>query len=275
MCDTARMGVGYLTWASGLLYALSTAMLASRLRGDEYQPGGRRTPLVVALLAVLLHVAYHWATNRAIGGFDLTFFAALSLVGLGMAAVCVAVAWLRPVETVGAIAFPIAAFLLVTDHALGHAAPSAIATTWQINLHVLVALLSYAALSIAAVVAAMLAVQETALRQRRLPGLLRVLPPLTLVEGLLFQLIAAGFVGLSLTLLTGALFVEDLFAQSLVHKTVLSIAAWGVFGVLLFGRWRWGWRGRRAARLTLAGMGLLLLAFLGSKFVLEIVLQKS
>lgn len=274
MCDTARMGVGYLTWASGLLYALSTAMLASRLRGDEYQPGGRRTPLVFAALAVLLHLGYHWATNRAVGGFDLTFFAALSLVGMGMAAVTVAAAWLRPVETVGAVVFPLAAFLLVTDHALGHARASAIATAWQINLHILIALLAYAVLSIAAVVAVMLAVQETALRQRRLPGLLRVLPPLTLVEGLLFQLIAAGFAGLTLTLVTGAMFVEDLFAQDLAHKTVLSIAAWLVFGTLLFGRWRWGWRGRRAARMTLAGMGLLLLGFLGTKFVLEIVLQK-
>lgn len=269
------MGVGYLTWASGLMYALSAAMLVSRLRGDEYQPGARRTPLVFALLGVLLHFGYHWATNRAVGGFDLTFFAALSLVGLGMAAVTVAVAWLRPVETVGAVVFPLAAFLLVTDHALGHARASAIAVSWQINLHIVMALLAYATLSIAAVVAIMLAVQESALRQRRLTGVLRILPPLTLVEGLLFQLIAAGFVGLTLTLSTGAMFVEDLFAQDLAHKTALSIAAWLVFGTLLFGRWRWGWRGRRAARMTLAGMLLLLLAFVGSKFVLEIVLQRG
>jgi ABC-type uncharacterized transport system permease subunit len=100
-------------------------------------------------------------------------------------------------------------------------------------------------------------------------------PPLTLVEGLLFQLIGAGFVLLSLTLITGILFVENLFAQHLAHKTILSIAAWSVFGSLLFGRWRWGWRGRQAARITLFGMGLLLLAFLGTKFILEIVLQRS
>jgi ABC-type uncharacterized transport system permease subunit len=91
---------------------------------------------------------------------------------------------------------------------------------------------------------------------------------------LLFQLIGAGFVLLSLTLLTGALFVEDLFGQHLVHKTVLSFAAWVVFGALLFGRWRYGWRGRRAVRLTLIGMLVLLLAFFGSKFVLEIVLKR-
>jgi ABC-type uncharacterized transport system permease subunit len=87
--------------------------------------------------------------------------------------------------------------------------------------------------------------------------------------------IAAGFVLLTLTLLSGVLFVDDLFAQHLVHKTVLSIAAWIVFGILLFGRWRWGWRGRRAVRLTLAGMAILLLAFFGSKFVLEVILHRT
>jgi ABC-type uncharacterized transport system permease subunit len=80
---------------------------------------------------------------------------------------------------------------------------------------------------------------------------------------------------LTLTLLSGVLFVDDLFAQHLVHKTVLSIAAWIVFGVLLFGRWRWGWRGRRAVQLTLAGMAILLLAFFGSKFVLEVILHRA
>ena len=76
-------------------------------------------------------------------------------------------------------------------------------------------------------------------------------------------------------MLTGVLFIHDWFAQHLVHKTVLTFAAWAVFGLLLFGRWRWGWRGIRAARFTLAGLVLLLLAFLGSKFVLEVLLGRT
>ena len=80
---------------------------------------------------------------------------------------------------------------------------------------------------------------------------------------------------LGVTLLTGVLFVENLFAQHLVHKTTLSIAAWVVFGTLLIGRWRFGWRGRRAVRLLLSGMGVLLLAFFGSKFVLELLLSRG
>ena len=113
------------------------------------------------------------------------------------------------------------------------------------------------------------------MRARRLGDWMLGFPPLVLVERLLFQLIAVGFALLTATLLTGVLFVEDLFAQHLVHKTVLSIAAWLVFGTLLLGRWRRGWRGRRAVNLTLAGMALLVLGFVGSKFVLELVLQRA
>jgi ABC-type uncharacterized transport system permease subunit len=98
---------------------------------------------------------------------------------------------------------------------------------------------------------------------------------LTLTETLLFRLIGAGFALLTLTLLTGILFVDDLFGQHLIHKTVLSIIAWIVFGTLLVGRWRHGWRGRGAVNLTLTGMAILLLAFFGSKFVLELILHRT
>jgi ABC-type uncharacterized transport system permease subunit len=146
---------------------------------------------------------------------------------------------------------------------------------WQIKLHVTVALLAYGVLSIAAVLAILLAAQERGLRHREFGTLLRALPPLTLTEALLFRLIGAGFALLTLTLVTGIVFVDDLFGQHLIHKTVLSILAWLVFGILLVGRWRRGWRGRQAVNLTLSGMAFLLLAFFGSKFVLEVVLHRT
>jgi len=172
------------------------------------------------------------------------------------------------------VVFPLAALLLAIDTWL--APPTTpLPIEWQIKLHVTFAILGYGVLTIAAVLAILLAFQEQALRNHRLDSsLIRALPPLTLTETLMFRLIGAGFVLLTLTLLSGVLFVDNLFAQHLVHKTVLSIAAWIVFGVLLFGRWRWGWRGRRAVRLTLAGTLVLLLAFFGSKFVLELVLKR-
>ena len=95
------------------------------------------------------------------------------------------------------------------------------------------------------------------------------------LESLLFRTIGVGFALLTATLLTGVLFVQDLLAQHLIHKTVLSALSWLAVGGLLLGRWRYGWRGATAVRWTLAAMALLVLAFFGSKFVLELVLHRT
>ena len=176
---------------------------------------------------------------------------------------------LQPVPVLPALA----AVLLVLYHGHGHA-PSA-ALDWRLQLHAWLALLAYAALAIAALLALMLWAQERALRRREFHAWLRALPPLTELEELLFRTITVGFLLLTATLLTGMLFVENLFAQHLVHKTVLSVLSWLAFGALLVGRWRYGWRGGKAVRWTLAAMALLLLAFFGSKFVMELVLQRT
>lgn len=236
-------------------------------------PRAQRWALVVAALAALAHATLLFGLHR--GGLDLHFFAALSLVGFAVALLTLIVNLFRPVAGLGVIVFPLAAVLLAVDVFVAPPTqPSNL--DWQINLHVILALIAYSLLSIAALLAILLALQERALRNRRIDSrLIRSLPPLTLTEALMFQVIAAGFIGLTATLLSGVLFVDNLFAQHLVHKTVLSIIAWIVFGILLFGRWRWGWRGGRAVQLTLAGMVILLFAFFGSKFVLEVVLQRT
>jgi ABC-type uncharacterized transport system permease subunit len=113
------------------------------------------------------------------------------------------------------------------------------------------------------------------LRRHHLNPLVKSLPPLETLERLLFRLIAMGFILLTVSLGTGLAFVDDLFEQHLAHKTILSIMAWLVFGLLLWGRWQYGWRGRQAVRLTLAGILLLLLAYFGSKLVLETILGRS
>jgi ABC-type uncharacterized transport system permease subunit len=94
------------------------------------------------------------------------------------------------------------------------------------------------------------------------------------MEALLFELIAVGFFLLSLALVSGFAFLEDMFAQHLVHKTLLSVVSWLVFAGLLWGRFRFGWRGRTAIRGTLTGFVLLMLAYFGSKLVLELILHR-
>ena len=112
------------------------------------------------------------------------------------------------------------------------------------------------------------------MRTRRIADLPSVLPPLDALEKLMFRLIGAGFVMLTLSLFTGFVFVTNLFTQHLIHKTVLSLIAWTIFGVLLIGRIRIGWRGRSALGWTLSGFGVLALAYFGAKFVLEDVLGR-
>lgn len=252
------------------LYLAAAGALARPLLREGAAP--RRVALFTGTCAVILHFAALLLAHR--GALDLHFFAALSLVAAVIAALTLAVNLARPaVAALGVIVFPLAALLLAIDQFL--APPTApIALDWQIKLHVTFSLIAFGVLFIAALLALLLAMQERALRARQFNGWARVLPPLTLTETLMFRLIAAGFVLLTLALLSGVLFVHNLLAQDLVQKTVLSAIAWIVFGVLLIGRWRWGWRGTRAVYLTLAGMIVLLLAFFGSKFVLEMVLHR-
>lgn len=252
------------------LYLAAAGGLARPLLGGG-QPLNRLA-LGLAGAAVLIHAGILLGMHR--GALDLHFFAALSLVAFVVSALTLLVNATRPVAALGVIVFPLTAALVAVDSFL---APSTQPQSmdWQIKLHVTMALLAFGVLSIAAVLAILLAIQERALRHRQFGHWLRALPPLTLTETLLFRLISAGFVLLTLTLLTGVLFVDNLFGQHLVHKTALSIAAWLVFGVLLYGRWRHGWRGARAVNLTLIGMAVLVLAFFGSKAVLELILHRG
>ena len=251
------------------LYFTAAAALARPLLNQGTT--ARHAALASGTVAVLLHFAVLFGIHR--GAVDLHFYAALSLVSAVIAAMTLIVNVSRPVAALGIILFPLAALFLAIDEFI--APPTApFPLDWQIGLHVIIALLSYSLLAIAAVLALLLATQERALRTRTLSAWAGALPPLTQTESLMFKLIGAGFALLTLTLLSGILFVHNLLAQHQAHTAILSLAAWIIFGALLFGRWRWGWRGHRAVRMTLTGMGILLLAFFGSKFVLEEILHQ-
>ena len=257
--------------SAAVLYLAAAAWLAVDARRG--QATGGRSWLLPADAAVLLHGLAHYLAWRGSGATDLHFFAALSLVGLGMAALTALVAATGRMRALGVVVFPLAALVLLAYRFYGHA-PPADPLDWRMLLHAWLALLAYATLALAAVLAVFLWAQERALRRREFHAWLRALPPLTELETLLFRTIAVGFVLLTATLLTGVLFVENLLAQHLVHKTVLSVLSWLAFGALLLGRWQRGWRGATAVRWTLAAMALLVLAFFGSKFVLELVLRR-
>ncbi|MBE2211091.1 MAG: cytochrome c biogenesis protein CcsA [Xanthomonadaceae bacterium] len=259
------------TFLAVALYLAAAVLLGVSLRRAEDVPNRGWLPL--AVLAMLFHGEIHAAAWRQAGAPDMHFFAALSLSSLGMAALTTVFAMRGRMMALGVIVYPLAALFALLYSLHGHSRP--VAMDWQLQLHAWCALLAYATLAIAALLAVLLWLQERALRRREFHRWLRILPPLTELETVLFRTIAVGFVLLTATLLTGALFVHDLFAQHLAHKTVLSILSWLVFGILLFGRWRYGWRGRTAAAMVLGAMLFLFLAFFGSQFVYDFVLKRG
>jgi len=143
--------------------------------------------------------------------------------------------------------------------------------------HFIIAMLAYSLFTLAALHAMLMAFAERQLHSGRLTRTFANLPPLLTMERLLFRLIGIAFILLTLTVSSGVVFSEALFGQAfrLDHKTVFAIISWLLFGALLVGRRVWGWRGRVALRWTLAGFVTLVLAYVGSRFVIEVLLGRT
>ena len=143
-------------------------------------------------------------------------------------------------------------------------------------VHIIIAMLAYSLFTFAALHALLMAMAERSLHQKNNLIKLPSFPPIMMMEILLFRIIGLGFVLLTFTLISGMLFSEQIFHQALKmnHKNIFAIISWLIYGGLLFGRLQYGWRGRTAIRWTLSGFVILLLAYVGTKFVLEVLLGR-
>lgn len=142
--------------------------------------------------------------------------------------------------------------------------------------HIFISLLSYSILIIATLQAIMVNIQSNHLHNHNVNNRVsRVFPPLQSMERLMFELLIVGFVLLTIAIVSGLVFIDNLLAQHLIHKTVLTLIAWGFFAILIYGHFNLGWRGQRASRLIYLGSGFLLIAFIGSKFVLEYLISNA
>ncbi len=262
-----------------VLYSISGLLLARRLFHDRTKPekiGGlsKLHIIVIGLIAVAFHTVTLYLTLFIDGGLNLGFFNALSLITWLIALLVLLAALSNPIESLGVFLLPLASIAI----SLGMIFPSHHTLigvqVLELKLHIIMSVLAYSLLSIAAVQSVLLAIQDKHLREKRPGGFIRALPPLQTMENLLFQLIGLGLAVLTLALISGIIYLEDMFAQHLVHKTILSMTAWVVFATLLWGRWKFGWRGRIAIRWTLTGFFVLLLAYMGSKWVTEIMLGR-
>ena len=258
--------------AAPLLYLAATVAIGFGLHLDRQALN--RAGVVLAVIGVMLHVGVFWIEFSQLGGPSADFFSALSFVSLLILVVLLLGMIRYPVLEILPLALPGASFMVLHRLILAPE-PAALETgSVMLDLHITASLLSYSLLSIAAVTAVFIAILHNLLRRHKGAALIEILPPLVVMENMLFKMIAAGWIILSISLATGFVFVDNLFAQHLAHKTFLSIVSWLVFGLLLAGRWRFGWRGMRVVRLCLIGMAILLLAYFGSKAVLELVLDR-
>ena len=235
--------------------------------------GSRLAGVAIALVGAVVHVFALADERSRAPGAALSIGDTAAIVGLLIAVTALAMAIRPRLRGMSALLLVIAAVL---EAAFSEGARSF--TTgrpgWELAFHVAMATTAFAFLTIGMVLAVAQVTVDRRLRSRQPLGWLKILTPIESLESGCFHSILAGFALLTLALVTGAFFIENLFAQHLVHKVVLAMIAWVVFGILLLGRWRFGWRGRKAMHWTLAGFVLLGLSYFGSKLILEDLLGK-
>jgi ABC-type uncharacterized transport system permease subunit len=215
-----------------------------------------------------------WETVFAGGGVNLGFYKVSALMFLVINVACISSLARRPLQNLLIALFPLSALAVLVSNFAPDTAPVSSQLSAGMMLHISSSILAYAVLTLAAVQSALLAAQDHQLKHRHTRGIIQILPPLQLMESMLFELLWIGVSLLTIAIVSGFVFIDDIFAQSLVHKTVLTMIAWLLFSLLLWGHYQLGWRSQTAVRLTLAGFALLMLAFFGSKLVLELVLQR-
>ncbi|WP_404368797.1 inner membrane protein YpjD [Marinobacter sp.] len=267
------MGTLILAVTTLFIYSLGTALQALSFRGRVHLNAGIVT--LVGSLALISHGALIWETVRSQGAFNLGFFQSSVLISWLIVALLLALNLRKPVQSLFLAVYPMAALTVLV--ALVFHAPARLVPqdNYGMLAHIALSVTAYSLFTLAAFQALLLYVQNWQLKHNYNSLLVRNLPPLQTMESLLFEMVWAGVILLVLAIITGAVSVDDLFAQHLAHKTLFSLISLAVFVALLVGRYTQGWRGITASRWTLAGCLLLMLGFFGSKFVLELVFRQG
>lgn len=255
-----------------LYLAAAVAFALSRLpRNADHERPFVLVAFFVTAVAIVIHARLLYL-DLFVG--ELSLASALSVIGLQLGLIALLGALEARLRGLSAGLLALAA-LTASITGQTESATALAGLSWQIRTHVFTSMFAYGLLTVGAIVAVYALVQENRLRHARLSTISYLFAPLETTEKLLYAITTAGFTVLALSVISGFTFVEDLFAQHLIHKTTLSLLALLLFGILLLGRRFAGWRGKRAVYLYLAGFAILCLAYFGSRFVLEEVLGRS
>jgi len=258
-------------------YAVAALALFASLR-FERETSSPLTPAnlgaVIGLAAALLHARLLWQAVMLPDGWLLNVQNVVSLFAWELGLLAVIAAANRELRIVS---LPLLVLAAIGSQLTGRGLVEFARTepALEVQVHAVLSLLAFGLLGAAAIVAVFLLFQDQRIRHGHLTGWLGTLPPLFVTERLLFSVLAAGWLLLTLSLASGFYFIDDMFAQHLAHKTVLSLTGWLILSVLLLGHRVHGWRGRRTVHWVLGSFALLIIAYFGSKAILEDLLGRT
>ena len=228
----------------------------------------------LATLAIALHAYFNYQKIITDVGVNIGLYPMLSLVSLAVTILVLLSSLRRPLDNLFIAILPIASIaILLALISEGNFTPRNDLSS-GIVIHIGFSVIAYGLLTIAAIQAGLLSLGDYELKKHNL-AVLRHIPPLQTMDTLLFELLWAGLILLSLSIGSGFLFLSDIALPGLMHHTAITLSAWVVFSILLWGRYKLGWRGSIASRWTLLGFILLLLGYFGSKLVIEILLGRA
>ncbi len=250
-------------------YLLATAVNVRRLRNTET---GTILPTALGVIAIASHAVAAASAIYTPFGIDLGIEQVLSLVNGLICTIILLGCIRRPLHSLLLVLYPLAAITLAIE--LLAPRPEEHLEHYSLGLlsHIIFSILAYSTMTISAIQAVILANQDRMLRQHQLRGLPSILPPLQTMEAMLFEMIWGTIILLTIAIATGVVYVDDMLAQHLAHKTVFSFLAWILLAVLLTGRMALGWRGRTAIRWTLWAFISLLLGYIGTKIALMLLM---
>ena len=256
---------------ASVLYVITAARVLQTSKAGKPSFNILSVTGLIGSLALIFHATTIFSRAVRAEGVSLDVYTTASTIAWLMSGLVLIGSRRQSLAALSLVVFPFSGILVSLS--LLFSADLLIAETVGVRIHVALSLLAYSLFSIAALQSAYIIVAEYKLKNHT--PIMQILPPLALMENLLFQLTSVAFILLTVGLIIGLFVVDDVFNQHLSHKIVFSVLAWLTFLSLLFGRYFKGWRGKKATYLVMGGSVCLAIGFLGSKFVLEVLLAQT
>lgn len=252
-------------------YVVATLLIARYIRSAAAKNLSLRPAFIIATFAAVAHLAYAYQMSFVDNMLNASLSSMLVLVSGIIVVIYLLGSLAMPIRRLGILMFPLTVISLLFSWGWENQTLTLGERSLAFNAHILVSIVAYSLIAIAAIQALLYAFQERQIKNRTSPAMLMALPPLQTMEQLLFRLVGMGFILLTLTLLSGAIFSQELFGHAFVfkHHTILALLGWLVFAILLLLRIKNGLRGSQAVIWTVGGFLLIQLGYFGTKMVAE------